>query len=60
LQFHPEVTAVGLERWYVGHACELRAAGINVQDLRAKGLRHSPTLEKSTKVFWNQWLDYIL
>jgi GMP synthase (glutamine-hydrolysing) len=60
LQFHPEVTAVGLERWYVGHACELRAAGINVQDLRAKGLQHSPTLEKSTKAFWNQWLDYIL
>lgn len=60
LQFHPEVTAAALERWYVGHACELHAAGIDVQDLRAVGLKYAPALEKAAKLFWNLWLDYIL
>lgn len=60
LQFHPEVTAAGLERWYVGHSCELRATGISVRELRAKGLKHAPALKYAAKTFWNQWMDYIL
>jgi GMP synthase (glutamine-hydrolysing) len=60
LQFHPEVTAAGLERWYVGHSCELRATGIGVRELRAEGLKHAPALEIAANIFWNQWLDYIL
>ncbi len=60
LQFHPEVTAEGLESWYTGHADELHQAGIAVPQLRAAAKAHAPRLEKASKEFWNQWLDYIL
>lgn len=60
LQFHPEVTAAGLERWYVGHAFELGRRGISVPELRAAGQRHAPALTRAAKDFWEMWLDYIL
>jgi GMP synthase (glutamine-hydrolysing) len=54
LQFHPEVTAEGLESWYVGHACELHHASIAPSKLRAAALK------KASTTFFNQWLDSIL
>jgi GMP synthase (glutamine-hydrolysing) len=34
-QFHPEATGAGLERWLIGHACEIAATpGVSVPDLR--------------------------
>jgi GMP synthase (glutamine-hydrolysing) len=60
LQFHPEVTARGLERWYVGHAAELSHRGIAVPELRAAGQQHAPALAAAAKVFWEGWLDSIL
>lgn len=57
LQFHPEVTAEGLERWYVGHACELGARKIGVPELRAAAARHAPALAEAACQFWNGWLD---
>jgi GMP synthase (glutamine-hydrolysing) len=60
LQFHPEVTATGLERWYVGHACELHHAGISPASLRTSTRQHAPSLEAAAAQFWNLWLDYIL
>ena len=60
LQFHPEVTAKGLERWYVGHTVELGKRGISVAALRADGHRHALRLEQAAKPFWNRWFDYIL
>ncbi|MGP8258825.1 MAG: glutamine amidotransferase [Acidobacteriaceae bacterium] len=59
LQFHPEVTANGLERWYVGHACELHHAGIAVSGLRADAEKYAPALEEAASRFWNLWLDSI-
>ena len=60
LQFHPEVTGSGLERWYVGHSCELRQKKISVADLRAGARRHAPALVNAATQFWKLWLDYIL
>jgi GMP synthase (glutamine-hydrolysing) len=60
LQFHPEVTETGLERWYVGHACELAQKRIPVRQLRADAHKHAPALVKAAAKFWELWLDYIL
>jgi GMP synthase (glutamine-hydrolysing) len=57
LQFHPEVAATALERWYVGHACELAAARIDVPQLRAASARHAPLLQQAARRFWSRWLD---
>ncbi|MFZ1087271.1 MAG: glutamine amidotransferase [Terracidiphilus sp.] len=60
LQFHPEVSAEGLESWYVGHACELHQKGIEVPGLRDAALHHSPALQEASGRFWRLWLDSIL
>lgn len=60
LQFHPEVQASTLERWYVGHACELSAAHVDVAQLRADSARFAPGLEDAARRFWGRWLGYIL
>ncbi|MBB5192161.1 GMP synthase (glutamine-hydrolyzing) [Silvimonas terrae] len=56
VQFHPEVTAQGLERWYVGHASELAHAGINVSGLRQTSQLHAPALTQAAERFWRDWL----
>jgi GMP synthase (glutamine-hydrolysing) len=56
LQFHPEVTVRGLERWYVGHASELAQAGIRVGHLRAESRTFGPELEIVAREIWRQWL----
>jgi len=60
LQFHPEVTESGLERWYVGHSAELRQKGISVRQLRADARQYAPALREAAARFWKLWLDYIL
>jgi GMP synthase (glutamine-hydrolysing) len=59
LQFHPEVTVNGLENWYVGHACELRHAGISVEQLRTEARRFAPALQEAAMEFWFLWLDSV-
>ncbi len=56
LQFHPEVTARGLERWYVGHACELGKAKISVRELRRESEMYAPALAIAAPRFLRQWL----
>lgn len=57
LQFHPEVTALGLERWFIGHAGEISAiSGISVRALRADTARYAPQLEVQASQFWQTWL----
>jgi GMP synthase (glutamine-hydrolysing) len=57
LQFHPEVTAKGLERWFVGHCCEIAATpGIDVKALRAATARYAPALLNHGRAFFEAWL----
>jgi GMP synthase (glutamine-hydrolysing) len=60
LQFHPEVTAPGLESWYVGHAAELNRASISPAGLRSAAHKHAAALEETTHRFFNLWLDSVL
>jgi GMP synthase (glutamine-hydrolysing) len=60
LQFHPEVTESGLERWYVGPACELNQKRISVKQLRADAYKHAQALLNAASQFWKLWLDHIL
>ena len=55
LQFHPEVTAEGLERWYIGHTVELGVAGVSVVDLRADAARFASGLADAGRAMLRQW-----
>ncbi|HEV7368455.1 glutamine amidotransferase [Arenibaculum sp.] len=59
LQFHPEARLKGFEPWLVGHACEIAAAGLSAQDLRAQAERHAPALEARAARCLGAWLDGI-
>jgi GMP synthase (glutamine-hydrolysing) len=58
LQFHFEVTAPGLERWYIGHACEIAATpGVSVPVLRAEAEHWAPALAPLAARVAESWLD---
>jgi GMP synthase (glutamine-hydrolysing) len=58
LQFHIEVTAPGLERWYIGHACEIAATpGLSVPVLRAQAEHWAPGLAPVAARCLEVWLD---
>ena len=46
LQFHIEVAADSLEKWLIGHTCELRHAKINIPQLRADNQKYAHSLEQ--------------
>ncbi len=56
LQFHIEVTAEGMERWYVGHAAELASAGVDVTTLQRESERNAPALKAASGLFFRDWL----
>ncbi|MGF7174833.1 glutamine amidotransferase [Azospirillum doebereinerae] len=58
LQFHPEVDADHrFERWLVGHAAELSAAGIDPNSLRDDARRHGPPLRSAARAMIAEWLE---
>lgn len=61
LQFHPEVTARGLERWFIGHACEIAGTpGVSVAKLRQDTADYAATLEVQATKFWQAWLASVV
>lgn len=60
LQFHPEAeTGPAFERWLVGHACELAAAGLSVPELRADAQRLGPRLQAAAALMIGEWLENV-
>ncbi len=59
LQFHLEVSATQFERWLIGHACELAAAGVPVADLRVAALRNSPMQVRKAETVLERWLGSV-
>ncbi|MGC4089622.1 MAG: glutamine amidotransferase [Polyangiaceae bacterium] len=59
LQFHLEVDASRLERWYIGHIGELSAAGFDVPALREAAARHAQQLAQRNIQCVEQWLDTV-
>lgn len=58
VQFHPEVTAPGLESWFVGHACEIAATpDVDVPDLRRQTEKWAPGLERTAPTIFSRWLE---
>lgn len=44
LQFHLEVSSDSLEKWLIGHSCELRKAEINIANLRQDNAQYADQL----------------
>jgi GMP synthase (glutamine-hydrolysing) len=58
VQCHLEASAAGLERWYIGHACEIAATdGISVPALRAEAARWAAPLAPRAAQCLEAWLD---
>jgi GMP synthase (glutamine-hydrolysing) len=56
LQFHGEADAAEIERWLIGHACEIAAAGLDPRALRADSSRHGPRLREAGARVFTDWL----
>lgn len=57
LQFHPEVTVQGLERWYIGHHSDIQHMdNITVAGLREQTEQHGYNLELHASRFMEEWL----
>ncbi len=61
LQFHLEVVASEIERWLIGHACEIAAlrSGVTVTTLRADTQRCAPGLAPHAADCFRSWLSGI-
>lgn len=57
LQFHAEVASESLEKWLIGHTCELRKAQINILTLRADHQSYAPALEQAASSVLMHYLE---
>ncbi len=59
LQCHLEANPERIERWLVGHACELAQAGIDPRALRAEAQALQTSLPLAARATFSAWLDGI-
>ena len=59
LQFHAEVASESLEKWVIGHSCELSQAKIDIPALRAANLQFAPVLETTSQTVLEQYLTQL-
>lgn len=57
LQFHLEADHTQIERWLVGHAHELAAAGVDPNQVRADAAAYGPALAHVARQVLDRWLD---
>ena len=60
LQFHIETPPQALERWLIGHACELASAAIDPGSLRAQAAKHGALTARAGSRVLETWLDGVL
>lgn len=58
-QCHPEASFAHMERWLIGHACELSSAKISVPELRSQIAQFGGTLEAQGEKFFSEWLTQV-
>ncbi|MGF6214365.1 glutamine amidotransferase [Comamonas sp. 4034] len=59
LQCHLEADPRRIERWLLGHACELAQVGINPRALRAQAQAYQVNLPQVARAVFSAWLDCI-
>jgi GMP synthase (glutamine-hydrolysing) len=59
LQCHLEANPRQIERWLVGHACELAQAGIDVHALRRQAQALQSRLPQAARAVFTAWLEEI-
>ena len=61
LQCHAEVTARGLERWFISHAHEIEhTPGLSVGQLRQDTHCYAPRLQVRAACCWQTWLHEVI
>lgn len=58
-QCHLEADPIQIERWLVGHACELAQAGLDPRALRTEAQALQSSLPLAAQVAFTAWLDEI-
>ena len=59
LQFHIEVLGEDLEKWLIGHCCELNQAKINIPELRQDNQKYATALEHAAAQVLQGYLEQI-
>ena len=61
LQFHPEVTQHGMEKWFIGHIGEIKQTdGVSVLKLRQDTHKYANQLEVQGELFFNSWINEVI